>query len=302
MLPALLSFCAGVLLVVQVCPAYAKLDVFACEPEWEALTKELGGDLVSIYTATTAHQDPHYIEARPSLIARARSADMLVCTGAELETGWLPVVQRQSANSRIQSGEAGAFFAAEQVQRLEVPDEVDRSAGHVHASGNPHVHLDPRRVLSIAQSLSQRLARVDPANRTRYQDNFQTFSDAWSTAMARWKETGRQLEGAGAVVHHSTWTYLFDWLGIHEVASLEPKPGVPPTTTHLSGLIEVAEQESPDFIIYSNYQDPRAAGWLSERTGVPSLEVPYTVGAEEEIDDLFELMEALVTRLSRHVD
>jgi len=302
MLRAFLSFCTGVLLVVQVCPAQAKLDIFACEPEWQALTKELGGDLVSIYTATTAHQDPHYIEPRPSLIARARSADMLVCTGAELETGWLPVVQRQSGNSWIQSGEAGAFFAAEQVQRLEIPDHVDRSAGHVHASGNPHVHLDPRRILAIARSLSTRLAQVDPENRERYQDNYEAFSEAWNGAMKNWQEVGRNLDGAGAVVHHGIWTYLFDWLGIQEVASLEPKPGVPPTTTHLSGLIEVVEQKSPDFIIHSNYQVPRAAKWLSERTGVPVLELPYTVGAEDGVDDLFVLMETLVTRLSGYVE
>ncbi|MBI2509038.1 MAG: zinc ABC transporter substrate-binding protein, partial [Betaproteobacteria bacterium] len=131
-------------------PALAALNIFACEPEWGALAKELAGDKASIYVATTALQDPHRIEARPSLIARARSADLMVCTGAELEVGWLPLVQAQSGNPAIQSGRPGYFEAARESVLIEIPQRLDRSQGDVHAAGNPHVHLDPANIARVA--------------------------------------------------------------------------------------------------------------------------------------------------------
>jgi zinc/manganese transport system substrate-binding protein len=148
----------GSVLGLLALPAQAALNVFACEPEWAALATELGGERVSVYAATTAQQDPHRIEARPSLIARMRQADVLVCTGAELEAGWLPVLLRQAANGRVQSGQPGHFMAAEQVERLEVPAVADRALGDLHMAGNPHVHTDPRRLLQIAGALGERPA------------------------------------------------------------------------------------------------------------------------------------------------
>ena len=138
-------------------PAFAALNVFACEPEWGALAKELGGDKVSVYTATGALQDPHHVEARPSLIARARNADLMVCTGAELEAGWLPLVQAQAGNPKIRAGQPGYFEAARYVVLLEVPQRVDRAMGDVHAAGNPHIHLDPRNIAKVAAALSERM-------------------------------------------------------------------------------------------------------------------------------------------------
>ena len=144
----------AVLLLATAMPATAALNIFACEPEWGALAKELGGDKASIYVATTALQDPHRIEARPSLIARARTADLVVCTGAELEIGWMPLVQRQSGNARIQAGQPGYFEAASQLVLIEIPQRVDRSMGDVHAAGNPHVHLDPSNIARVAAALA----------------------------------------------------------------------------------------------------------------------------------------------------
>src|SRR5213594_4687076 len=143
---AILRFVAALSSAVIALPAMAALNVFACEPEWGALAQELGGDKVSVYSATTALQDPHRIEARPSLIARARSADLMVCTGAELEIGWVPLVQTQSGNPKIQAGQPGYFEAAGVVALLEKPTRLDRSMGDIHAAGNPHIHLDPRNI------------------------------------------------------------------------------------------------------------------------------------------------------------
>ena len=165
--------------------AHAALNVFACEPEWGALARELGGDKANVYVASTALQDPHRIEARPSLIARARSADLAICTGAELEIGWMPLVQTQSGNAKIQAGQPGYFEAARVVPLLEKPERVDRSMGDVHAAGNPHVHLDPRNIARIAAALGERMADLDPANRKDYETRTRNFLERWREATAR---------------------------------------------------------------------------------------------------------------------
>src|SRR5438093_7744698 len=138
MLRQLLCTATLAALTTLAAPAHAALRILACEPEWGALALELGGSQVDVAVATSALQDPHQIQARPSLIAKARNADLVVCTGAELEIGWLPVLLQQSGNAKIQPGQAGNFAAADFVRKLEVPTQVDRSQADVHAAGNPH--------------------------------------------------------------------------------------------------------------------------------------------------------------------
>src|SRR4051812_16431169 len=156
-------------------PASAAINVFACEPEWAALAQELGGDKVSTVSATTAFQDPHHIEARPSLIARMRSADLVVCSGSELEIGWLPLLLTQSGNGRVRPGSPGYIEASQYVVKLEVPRVVDRSMGDVHPGGNPHVHTDPRNIAKVAVVLAGRLAQLDAANAATYRSRAEAF-------------------------------------------------------------------------------------------------------------------------------
>ncbi len=172
-------------------PALAALNVFACEPEWAALASELGGDKVSVYAATTALQDAHHIEARPSLIARARSADLLICSGSELEIGWVPLLLTQSGNSRIQQGSPGYLEASQFVERIEIPKVVDRSLGDIHPAGNPHVHTDPRNIARVAEVLTQRFAQIDPADAEVFKARAESFKPRWQTAIARWEKTAR---------------------------------------------------------------------------------------------------------------
>src|SRR3989338_6267093 len=165
--------------------AQAALNVFACEPEWAALTQQLAGDQASIYTATGALQDPHRVEARPSLIAKARRADLVVCTGAELEVAWLPVVLRESGNRAVQPGGSGYFEAASAVRMLEVPARLDRAEGDVHALGNPHIQTDERNFLPVAEALANRLMQIDPANAAHYRQRLADFSRQWAAAIAK---------------------------------------------------------------------------------------------------------------------
>jgi zinc/manganese transport system substrate-binding protein len=292
----LLMMIAGLLLLATR-PATADLQIFACEPEWAALAQQLGGERVSVYTATTAFQDPHRIEARPSLIAQARLADLLVCSGAELEIGWLPLLLRQSGNGAIQRGEPGYFEAAMQVARLEIPTRVDRSLGDIHPSGNPHVHLDPRRLLKIAAALSERMQILDPELAAEYRARFKDFKSRWTRAIAHWERQATPLRGVPVVVHHRTWVYLFDWLGIEQVGELEPKPGIPPTATHLAALQARLKTEPARMVIRSAYESEQASEFLSERTGIPAVVLPYTVGGSAAADDLLGLFADTIDRL-----
>lgn len=277
--------------------AGAALNIFACEPEWGALAKELAGDKGSVYVATTALQDPHRIEARPSLIARARSADLMVCTGAELEIGWLPLVQSQSGNARIQPGRPGVFEAARQVALLEVPQRLDRSMGDVHAAGNPHVHLDPRNIAKIAAALADRMAELDRGEAAHYRARAKDFLSRWQQASARWEKEAAPLKGVSVVVYHRDLAYLLNWLGMREAGALEPKPGLPPSTAHLTELVARLAKEPARAVIRSAYNDGRAAEWLSERTKIATVLIPYTVGGTDKAKDLFGLFDDTLARL-----
>lgn len=275
----------------------AALEIFACEPEWGALSQELGGKDVSVSVATTARQDVHHIEARPSLIARVRRADLVVCTGAELEAGWLPMLLRQAANSRVQPGRPGYFAAADHVEKLGVPARLDRAMGDVHAQGNPHIHGDPRRIGAVAKALAQRLGELDAASKDVYYRRYQDFAARWQQAIARWEAQAAPLRGAAVVSHHRDWVYLYDWLGMDEVATLEPKPGIAPSAGHLGGLLAQLKSRPAKMIIYAAYQDPRPSTWLSERAGIPAVMLPYSVGGTGEARDLFGLFDDTLRRL-----
>ncbi|WP_455201115.1 metal ABC transporter substrate-binding protein [Kaarinaea lacus] len=285
--------CLIIVLVTVAFPhiTLARINVFACEPEWASLSRELGGEDVKIYTATTAFQDPHRIEARPSLIAKMRRADLVVCSGADLEIGWLPLLLRSSANKKVQIGQPGYFEAAMQVERLEVLEKADRSMGDVHIQGNPHVHLDPRRIATIAAALTERLMEIDPDNTAQYRQRGNEFQSRWQAAMEQWNAKATPLKGKRIVVHHKDWVYLFDWLGIEEAGTLESKPGVPPSTSHLAKLLSSLQSRPAKLIIYTSYQHDKAALWVSARTSIPAVQLPFTVGGSDKANDLFALMD-----------
>jgi zinc/manganese transport system substrate-binding protein len=278
-------------------PGLAALNIFACTPEWGALAQELGGDKASVYTATTALQDPHHIEARPSLIARARRADLVVCTGAELEIGWLPLVLTQSGNPNIQFGERGYFEAASAARMIEVPQRVDRAMGDVHPAGNPHLHLDPLNISRVAKALAARMSLLDAQDATYYIGRELDFQKRWHEATARWEREAKPLQGLPLVVHHRDLSYLLAWLGMREVGTLEPKPGVPPSAAHLAELLGSLQQTPAKAVVRSAYQDPRAADWLAGQARLPSIVLPFTVGGSERAKDLFGLYEDSIARL-----
>ncbi len=289
----------GTLLTLWLAPAGAALNVFATVPEWGALADELGGDKVKVYTATNALQDPHHVEAKPSLIARARGADLIVATGAELEIGWLPLVLQQAGNPKVQPGKPGYFEAAPFVTLLGKPTRLDRAEGDVHGAGDPHIQTDPRNIARVAAPLAARLAEIDPPNAAYYQSRYKAFSERWTAAIARWEKEAAPLKGVAIIVQHKAFTYLIAWLGLKEVAALEPKPGIEPTTAHLSDVLSITQQQPVKMVLRAAYQSDRASQWIAERAKINAVTLPFTVGGDDAAKDLFALFDDTTQRLLR---
>ncbi|HVN35186.1 MAG TPA: zinc ABC transporter substrate-binding protein [Casimicrobiaceae bacterium] len=292
-----LNLVLGALSAALAAPAIAALSVFATVPEWGALAKELGGDNVNVYTATNALQDPHHVEAKPSLIARARGADLIVATGAELEVGWLPLVLLQAGNPKVQPGKPGYFEATQYVATIEKPVRLDRADGDVHPAGNPHIQTDPRNVARVATALAARLRELDPPNAPQYQARYAAFADKFTAAIANWEKQAAPLKGVPVIVQHKDFTYLLAWLQMKEVAALEPKPGVEPTVAHLSEVLASLTREPAKIVIRAAYQSDRASAWIAERAKVNVVVLPFTVGGDEQAKDIYGLYDDTIARL-----
>jgi len=277
--------------------SHADLKIFACEPEWASLAREIGGDLVDTSSATTAFVDPHYIQARPSLISKVRRADLVICSGAQLEIGWLPVLLQKANNRDVMPGSLGYFEAGSFVLRLDANSNTDRAQGDIHPFGNPHVQTNPHNITVIAAALSKRMQQLDPENKDTIAAQAADFSNRWEDAITSWEEKAAPLRGKQAITHHKSWVYLERWLGIEEVANLEAVPGLPPTTAHLSKLVSQFSDGGADFIIRSTYQDDRPSNWLEDRTGIEAVMLPLTVGGTDNATDLFALFNDIIDRL-----
>ena len=276
--------------------SHAIVNIFACEPEWEALAKEIGGEKVKTFSATHANQNPHYIRARPSLISKAVKADIIFCSGASLEVGWLPLLL-QKAKGSVQSGNDGYLMASEYVKVLEKTMVADRSMGDVHPEGNPHVHLNPHNISLIAKELTKRLELIDATNQSFYRSRLDNFILRWEEAINRWEKNSSDLKGMQVVIHHKTFSYLIDWLELTEVASLEVKPGIPPTASHLKGLLQQFKSKSPDVIIRTPFDPGDGSMWLSEKINTPAIIMPYTINGNDNSADLFALFENSINLL-----
>ena len=283
--------------VVAATPARANLNVFACEPEWGALSSEIGRDKVTVYTATTGAQDPHQIQARPSLIAKARQADVTVCDGAELEIGWLPMILQQADNGKIAVGQPGSFDATNYVHMLEKPTRLDRAEGDIHAGGNPHIQTDPHNILLVAKALEERFVQVDPQNASAYAANEADFEKRWTAAIARWTAEAAPLRGVPIVVQHHAWIYMENWLGLKEIAPLEPKPGVPPSSGYLAEVLQKLQATPAKFAIRAAYEDDRPSTFIAEHANIPAIVLPFTVGGTDGAKDLVGLYDDTIKRL-----
>lgn len=285
------------LLLVFPVKAHAKVNIFACEPEWGALAEEIGGDDVEVTVATNARQDVHHIRAKPSLMAAMRKADLVFCSGAALESGWLPVLLRKAGGPDVQQETIGWLMASDYVDKRDIPDHVDRSMGHIHPEGNPHIQLDPRNIVIVARVLADRLFILDQDHAADYAARLAAFETRWTGLIAAWEQQAAPLRGQSVVVYHKGWSYLLGWLGMNAAASLEPKPGIPPTASHLEEVLQAVKGQNIKAILVAPFENEKAAQWLSEKSGIPILHLPYTVGGSAQASTLESLFNETIALL-----
>ncbi len=286
----------GVLIALPT-SAFAKTNIFTCAPEWGALAQEIGGDKVEVYTAFTANQDIHYMRAKPSLLAAMRRADLVICSGASLEIGWLPILLNKAGSNQVQEGNIGSIMASDYVPLLDVMQNVDRSMGHVHPEGNPHIHLDPNNILLVSKVIKERLSEIDKTNSEFYKSRQSSFAKSWKNSIDAWNNQAINLKNSNVIVYHKSWTYLLNWLGINDVTSLEPKPGIPPNASHLEKVLQEIKGKNIKGILVAPFENSKGAKWLSEKANIPIIELPFTVGGNAQANDLESLFDDTLNRL-----
>lgn len=280
------------------CATAHAFTVFACEPEWASLTHALLPQ-AKVHVATTVMQDPHHIEARPALIAQLRSAQLAVCTGASLEAGWLPMLQQRASNPLVQDGQPGMFYASQHVELIDpYQGTITPFDGDVHGEGNPHIQTDPHRLLKVALALRTRLVQLVPEQAKDIDTRHKQFEAALKSKLSEWEKRAAPLKGKQVVAHHTSFAYLWRWLGMQQVADLEPKPGMPATLNHLEKTRQALKAQPPMAIVVAQHQDARAGKWLEKQLSphTPLLILPATV-SDDRPDALLRWLDQLVQSL-----
>lgn len=288
------SFCIIFSLFCISSNASAKLNIFACESEWAALTKEITKDKANIYIAVKPNQDAHHLQARPSLINQVRKADLLVCNGADLEIGWLDLVIQNSRNNKLTKGNVGHFLAADHVNLLEVPTELDRKHGDVHAAGNPHLHLDPANLLIIAAKLTNNLVLTDPENEAFYQENLKVFSAKLKQQLKLWQKQAEQLAGQKIVVIHKRYIYLIKWLNLNRIATIEKLPGISPSIKHLKEVERKLQGQAGVLALVAPFDNSSYVRWLEDNSKSKIVNLPYSPAENQ---DIFSFYSEVITKL-----
>ena len=286
------------LAVAAVTSAEAKLNVFACVPEWAALTSAIGGDRVDVTLASKATEDPEKLSPTPGMITAMDAADMFVCTGVDLEATWLPEVLKRTTNPKVADGKPGQFYAVQFVP-LQKDDigAFHTTHTHVHHSGNGHIEGDPRNIVKVAAQLAKRLIQLDPDGKDYYTERTKKFISDLNARIPDWEKKAAPLKGINLAAQHEHTLYLFRWLGIKTAAMIETEPGVEPGPEHLTNLIASIPQKQIKFIVYGAYEDPKESKYVADKAGVALVKVPVTVGGTDEAKDFVSLYDDMINRL-----
>jgi zinc/manganese transport system substrate-binding protein len=279
--------------------SYAKLKIVVSYPYIRDITERIGEDKVSVEALGKGDWDPHFVVPRPSFIARARDADLLIINGAQLEIGWMPPIINQSNNPKIVPGQNGLLDLSTFIALHEVPTNVSRSMGDVHPGGNPHFLMDPSNVPVIASAIAQKLSSMDPANSSVYKKNNDAFAAKWKTKLKEWDEKMKPLRGVKVFQYHKLYDYLLERYGIIDAGNLEPLPGIPPTSKHIEDLIGKAKRENVHLILQDVYHPYESSKYLESKTGAKMIVIPHDVQAVREATDIFSLFDAIVKELMR---
>jgi len=289
---------AALLLGLASNAAQAQLNVFACVPEWGALANTIGGDRVAVTLATSALDNPESMAPTPGLISKLAEADLIACTGAGLEDGWLPAMLQRAGNAKVAKGAPGHFLAADYVKLIE--EEAEEEEGghhHLHGEGNPHIQGNPKNMQLVAAQMAKRLVELDPEGEAAYTQNVKTFLADMGALIKELEAKAGALRGVNIAVQHGHSAYFLNWLGVNTVATVEPEPGVAPGPQHLAEVIDAVAAKDIKFIVYAAYEEPGPSRYVAERAGIPVVKLPFTVGGVPEASDIGSLYRETVDRL-----
>jgi len=255
--------------------AHATVHVVTTVPDLAAITKEVGGDKVEVTALSLPTQDPHFVDAKPSALLALNRADLLIQVGLELEVGWLPTLQTGARNDKVLSGGAGFLDCSSFVTILETPKgAVDRSMGDVHPQGNPHYLYDPRAAAACATGIAAKLEQIDGGNAGFYRTSLAAFLDRLTTARKRWEQQMAAFRGRPVITYHRSWTYVLDWLGLVELANLEPKPGIPPSPGHVVDVLRLARAQGAKIVLQEAYYPDKAGALVASKLGGSVVKLP----------------------------
>ncbi len=281
--------------------ALAQVKIVTSTTDFAAIAKDIGGDKVEVVSLSKGFQDPHFVDAKPIFITRLNQADLLIYNGLELEIGWLPILITGARNSDILAGNSiGHYNASTSIKdKLDVhTGSIDRSMGDIHPGGNPHYMLDPRNGIPVARGIAARLIQIDPENASYYEENFKNFVSELKLKIPEWKTELEPFQDTKVVTYHKLWVYFTKWAGFTEVGTIEPKPGIPPTPSHVANIIKTIENEHIKFIIAANYYPQKTPSIIAEKTGVPFLSLPVMVEGRDGVNNYIELFDALVGEIT----
>ena len=277
--------------------ALAKIRIVTSLPDFAAIAKEIGGDNVDVEALAKGYQDPHFVDAKPIYVTKLNRAEVLIYNGLDLEIGWLPPLVTGARNSKIATLNASGNVDASRYIKtvLEVPTTpVDRSMGDVHPRGNPHYLLDPRNGIPVARGIAEKLSEIDPENAPYYEENLKKFADSLELKIKEWEDELAPYGGTKIVTYHKLWVYFTEWAGLKVAGTIEPKPGIPPSPSHVSGLIKEMEAEHVRVIIAANYYPEKTAELIAEKTGASFLSLPAAVEGRDGIKTYSELFDVIV--------
>lgn len=283
------------LVLVATTPALAKVNIVATLPFIGSIAKEIGKDKIDVITLIKPSQDPHFAEAKPSMILAARKADIIMFNGLDLEIGYLPRIIESSNNPKIQPGRIGNLDCSQFISVIEKPTSVDRSMGDVHPLGNPHYLFSPKNILKVAEGIAGTLSELDAANAAFYRNNLQSFKERLNEKQKQW--SGRSLKGKKFIAYHRLFEYLAHDFGFEIIGYVEPKPGIPPSAGHLADLIELIKRSKPDAILATEANGKKESEALGQKTGTKAIVLPHDVG-NPGTQDWFSLMDTIINSLT----
>ena len=288
---AALVFCTGVFA--------GTIKIVTTTPDMKSIAEFVGGNKVSVSSIATGYQNPHFVDPKPSYIISLTKADLFVTVGLDLETGWSPQLLSSSRNTKIQKGASGYVDASEGMTLMQVPGSANRAEGDIHIFGNPHYWLDPLNGKTIARNIANGLERVDPANKSFYESNLQSFNTRIDTKMKEWQTKMAPFKGTKIIAYHNEWVYFETRFGLQIVDFMEPKPGIPPTPSQLVKVIKEVKANNIKAIISSPYFTTTSSDVVSKQTGVKILTLATSAGAFDSIKDYFSLFDYNIDQLTK---